>query len=167
RVLASAVWKGRLRAALLVRDRAAAGRRGMALLVGAVRRANERPREDGAEAERLALLPEPAELVRVHPAVDRRVLRRGLEILADRHDVDAVRAQVAHRLDDLVVGLPQADDDPGLRQHRVVRELLRAAEEAERLVVGGLRAPHAPVEAADGLDVVVEDVGPRRENGAE
>jgi hypothetical protein len=43
----------------------------------------------------------------VHPAVDRRVLRARLQVLADRDDVDAVRAQVAHRLDDLVVRLPR------------------------------------------------------------
>ena len=73
-----------------IRDCAASGFRCVALLVGAVRRANERAREDGAEAERLALLAEPAELVGMHPAVDLRVLRRGLEVLADRDDVDAV-----------------------------------------------------------------------------
>src|SRR6266511_4557118 len=108
-----------------VRYRAAAGGRRVALLVGAVARPHERLRKDRAEAEHFALLPEPAELVRVHPALDRRVLRRRLEVLADGDDVDAVLAQVAHRLDDLVVRLPQADDDPGLRQHRVVREFLR------------------------------------------
>jgi hypothetical protein len=37
----------------------------MPLLVRAVARADERAGEDGAEAERLALLPEPAELVRI------------------------------------------------------------------------------------------------------
>ena len=58
-----------------VRDGAAAGLGRVALLVGAVARADERAREDRAEAERLALLAEPAELVGVHPAVDRRVLR--------------------------------------------------------------------------------------------
>ena len=68
----------------------------------------------------------------MHPAVDRRVLRRGLQVLADRDDVDAVRAQVAHRLDDLVVRLAEADDDPRLRQHRVVGELLRPPQQPER-----------------------------------
>ena len=55
----------------LVRDRAAAGLGRVALLVRAVARAHERAGEDRAEAERLALLAEPAELVGVHPAVDR------------------------------------------------------------------------------------------------
>src|SRR4051794_14773571 len=74
----------------LVRDRATPGLRGVALLVCAVARADERPGEHGAEAERLALLAEPAELVGVHPAVDRRVLRARLQVLADGDDVDSV-----------------------------------------------------------------------------
>ena len=103
----------------------------------------------------------------MHPAVDGCVLRRGLKVLADRDDVDAVLAQVAHRLDDLVVRLPQADDDPGLRQHRVVREFLRAPQQPEGLVVARLRAAHSRVEPADGLDVVVEDVGSLGQDGPE
>src|SRR5215208_4065878 len=106
----------------------------MLLLVRAIARPNERSREDGAEAERLALLAEPAELVRVHPAVNLRVLGARLEVLADRDDVDAVRAQVAQRLDDLIIRLPQPDDDPRLRQHRIVRVLFGAPEQPERLV---------------------------------
>src|SRR5688572_10087775 len=101
----------------------------MTLLVRAVRRADERPGEDGAEAERLALLAEPAELVGVYPAVDDRVLRGGLEVLPDRDDVDAVRPEVPHRLDDLVVRLAEPGDDPALRHHGVVGELLRATQE--------------------------------------
>lgn len=62
----------------------------MALLVRAIARAYERTREHRPEAELLALLSEPAELVRVHPTVDLRVLLRRLEVLADRDDVDAV-----------------------------------------------------------------------------
>ena len=103
----------------------------------------------------------------MHPAVDRRVLRARLEVLADRHDVDAVRAEVAHRVDDLVVRLAEADDDPALRQHRVVGDLLRAAQQPQRAVVRRLRAAHLPVQAAHGLDVVVEDVGPRGEHGVQ
>src|SRR5690242_21322879 len=98
----------------LVRHSATARRRGMPLLVGSVAGSNQRPGEDRAEAERLALLAEPAELVRVHPAVDRCVLRTRLEVLPDRHDIHAGRAQVAHRLDHLVVRLAEPDDDPRL-----------------------------------------------------
>src|SRR5262245_25116901 len=152
--------------AALVRHRATTGRGRVLLLVGAVRAPHQRAGEDGAEAEGFALLAEPAELVRVHPAVDRRVLRTRLEVLPDRDDIDAVLPQVAHRLHDLVVRLAEADDDPGLRQHRVVGELLRPLEQPERLVVARLRAAHPGVQPPHGLDVVVEDVGPLREDGA-
>src|SRR5205814_6640714 len=111
--------------ARLVRDGAAARLGSVSLLVGAIRRADERAGEDRAEAERLALFTEPAELVGMHPALDLRVPRARLEVLADRHDVDAVRAKVAQRLDDLLVRLAEADDDPGLRQDGVVGQLLR------------------------------------------
>src|SRR5690242_7393783 len=84
---AKAALRGGLRRSL-VADGAAAGLGCVALLVGAVARADERAGEDGAEAERLALLAEPAELVGMHPAVDRRVLCARLQVLADRHDVD-------------------------------------------------------------------------------
>src|SRR2546423_825508 len=100
----------------LVGDRAAAGFRRMALLVRAVRRTYERTREHRAEAERLALLAEPAELVRVNPAIDLHVLRARLEILADRDHVHAVRSEVAHGLEDLVVRIADADDDARLRK---------------------------------------------------
>src|SRR5215203_2183843 len=128
-----------------VGERAAAGRGCVALLVRAIARPDERPGEHRAEAEGLALLAEPAELVRMHPASDRRVLRRGLKVLADRDDVDAVLAQVAHRVDDFDVRLAEADDDPALRQHRIVGELLRAAQQPERGVVARLRAAHPAV----------------------
>ena len=41
------------------------------------------------------------------------------------------------------------------------------AEEPQRLVVARLRAAHPRVQAAHGLDVVVEDLGPRCEHGRE
>src|SRR2546421_5804971 len=100
----------------------------MTLLVGSVARPHQRTRENRAEAECFALLAEPAELVGVHPAVDLGVFRRGLEVLADRDDVDVVRTQVAQRLDDLAVRLPKSDDDPRLRQDGIAGELLRARE---------------------------------------
>jgi len=82
------------------------------------------------------------------------VLRARLQVLADRHDVDAVCAQVAQRLHDFVVRLAHADDDPGLREHVVVGDLLRALQQPERAVVVGLAAAHLPVQAAHGFDVV-------------
>ena len=44
---------------------------------------------------------------------------------------------------------------------------LRPREQPQRLVVARLRAAHPRVQAADGLDVVVEDLGARREHGRE
>src|SRR4029453_13676447 len=84
--------------AALVPHRAAARCGGMALLICPVARPNQGAGEDGAEAQGLALFAEPAELVRVHPAIDGRVLRTRLEVLPDRDDIDAVLAQVAHRV---------------------------------------------------------------------
>src|SRR5436305_9951610 len=139
----------------------------MPLFVSAVRAPHERAGEYGAEAERLSLLAEPAELVRMPPAVDRRVLRARLEVLADRHDVDAVRAQVAHRVDDLVVRLAEPDNDRALGEDVVVGDLLRACEEPEGAVVARLRAAHVPVQAAHSLDVEVEDFGTRAEHRAQ
>src|SRR5438093_2177289 len=115
----------------LVRDRSTTGHRRVLLLVGAVGAAHQRPGEDRAEAERLALLAEPADLVRLHPAVDLRVLRARLEVLPDRDHVDPVRAEVAHRVDDLVVRLAEPDDDSGLGQHRVVGQHLRAGQQPQ------------------------------------
>src|SRR5439155_1283637 len=88
-----------------VGDSATPGLRGVALFVCAVARADERAREDGAEADRLALLAEPAELVGVHPAVDRRVLRGRLQVLADRGRIVAGAA-----VGD-VVAVDRGDDD--------------------------------------------------------
>src|SRR5205085_9282527 len=119
-----------------------------ALLVRTLRGADERPGEDRAEPHRLALLAEPLELVGVHPAVDRDVLLARLQVLADRDDVDAGRAQVAQRLDNLVVALAEPDDDAALRQHRITGELPGAGEQRQRAVVASLGSAHAAMQAA-------------------
>src|SRR5439155_9647391 len=59
------------RRSVLIGDGAAAGLRRVPLLVRAVARAHERAAEHRTEAECLALLAEPAELVRMDPTVDR------------------------------------------------------------------------------------------------
>ena len=56
---------------------------------------------------------------------------------------------------------------PGLREHVVVGDLLRALEQPERAVVVGLAAAHLTVQAAHGLDVVVEDLGARADHRRE
>src|SRR3954471_6176828 len=96
---------------------ALAGRR-QTLLLGPVAGANERPGEDAAEPHLLALLAEPRERRQRHPPVERQVLAGRLQVLPDRDHVDVVRAQVAHGLEDLLVRLPHAGHDPGLRHQR-------------------------------------------------
>ena len=97
--------------------------------------------------------------------------RARLQVLADRDDVDAVLAQVAHRLDDLVVGLAHARDDPRLRQQRPAigvlggPDLTCAAKQRERALVVALD-PYLRLDPPARLDVVVEDVGPGLEHGA-
>ena len=101
------------------------------------------------------------------PAVDRRVLRRGLEVLTDRDDVDLVASEIAHRLDHLVVRLAEPDDDPGLRQDRIVGHLLGVPKELESPVVARLSTAHRRMQTANGLDVVVEDLGALGEDHAQ
>src|SRR5712691_5238567 len=57
------------------------------LLFGVITRAHQRPGLDVADALALAALLPRSEFVRMHPALDRQVLRRGLEVLAQRADV--------------------------------------------------------------------------------
>ena len=56
---------------------------------------------------------------------------------------------------------------PDFVEHRIIRDLLRSPQQPERAVVARLGAAHARVQSADGLDVVVEDLGPRGEHRLE
>ena len=80
------------------------------------------------DPELLALSAEPLERRRRNPSRDREVMGRRPQVLADRDDVDLDRAQVGERVDDLVVGLSHADDDPRLRDET---GSLRAGEQGE------------------------------------
>src|SRR5690606_8598173 len=78
------------------------------------------------------------------------------QVLADGEHVDVVRAQVAHDLQDFLVGFAQADHDAGLgRNFRV--QGLEALEQVERVGVVGT-GPGFLVQARDGFQVVVHDV---------
>src|SRR5690606_2840882 len=105
----------------------------------------------------------PAKDVRVNELLDRQVHPRGLQVLADRHDIDAVGDEIIHQLDYFILGLAQAYHDAALRTQSL---LLGAAKHLERALVVGLRA-HAPVESRYGFDVVIEDVRPRIEHDLE
>src|ERR1700722_1813349 len=86
------------------------------------------------------------------------VLRCGAEVLAEGHDVDARFAQVAHRLEHLVVGLPDADHD-GALGHALRRTLLGAAQHSHRRLVAASHVADGALQAAHDLDVVGPDVG--------
>ena len=85
-------------------------------LLGVVARPGQRARLDVADPERLADPLPAVELGRLGPPGDRQVVRRRPQVLADRDDVDADAGEVGEAPDDLVVGLAQADHEPGLRR---------------------------------------------------
>ena len=83
------------------------------------------------------------------------MVRRG-EVLADGQHLDVVGTQVAHDLEDFVVGLAEADHQAGLGLDlRVAR--LEVLHQLQRVRVIGARAC-LPVKPGDSLEVVVEDV---------
>src|SRR5215216_2219061 len=69
------------------------------LLAGVVRAAHQRAGLHVREAQRQRLVAQRRELCRGHVALDRQVLRRGLEVLAEGEDVAAHGAQVGEHLD--------------------------------------------------------------------
>src|SRR5512143_2421653 len=81
----------------------------------AVARADERPARDVAEPESEPGLPPGREPLRRHPLDDRQVPRARAQVLPEREDLDARRAEVPHRLDDLAVRLAEPHHDRRLR----------------------------------------------------
>ena len=157
--------RGRHHAAVGVDRRLAAERLELGardLVAGVVARADERARLDVLEAEREGLGLHLGELVGVVVAIERQVLLRRPQVLADREDVDVDLAQRLERLGELVAGLAQADHQRALRVGRVpvlVRVGLRPLEDAQRPIPAGALADRL-LQAADRLEVVVQDVGP-------
>ena len=73
-----------------------------------------------------------------------------------------IAGEVGEQPDDLVVGLAHPDDQPRLR-----RQPGRLGPRQHRQAAGVAgRRPHGPLQPGDGLDVVVEHVGPRRRTAA-
>ena len=70
------------------------------------------------------------ELLRRHEALDRQVIRRRAQVLAQRQQVDADRAQVVHRRDDLGVGLAEAEHQARLDEHVAADAAWRAPARA-------------------------------------
>src|SRR5207248_9116866 len=105
------------------------------------------------------------EFLRTVFAFARRVLGAGPQVLADREDVDAVRAHVLEYRQQLLCGLAESDHDAGLGDH-VRSQLLDISEQRQAVRVHRF-GTNARVEAGHGLGVVVEDVRARLDHGAD
>ena len=66
------------------------------------------------ETERHAVFLEGLELVRRPVTQDRMVMRRGLQVLANRNHIDRMFAQIVQRAMNLLRGFAEAEHDPGL-----------------------------------------------------
>ena len=94
----------------------------------------------------------------MHPAIDRQVVARRLQVLADGQDVRlACGADVVHQGEHLVVALTDPHHDAGLGDQSAALEL---REHRERSLVLRLRT-HRGVHAVHRLHVVGEDLRPR------
>src|SRR3954466_1289548 len=121
------------------------------LLVGVIGRAYERSDGGMAKAHCLRLLLILRKNGRLDIALHRQVMRRRLQVLADRQHVDIVRAQVAHDGEDFAVFLAKADHQPRLRRHGRMNAL-ELLQQLERMEVMSAR-PRSLVEARHGLEV--------------
>src|SRR5262249_4069088 len=130
--------------------------RAVGLALGVIGAADERPRFHVAKAELPPYRRQLGELLGVIVLLDGQVLCRRPEILAEREDLDADPAQVAHGGDQLVARLATPEERPRLRR--------RPRPPPPRGGEGPGRPPAAPavpgelVEARDRLGVVVQDV---------
>ena len=88
------------------------------------------------------------------------MLRRGLQVLADRQEIDISRPQVVHHLQDFLAGLAQAHHQARLGEHRGV-DFLHPRKKPQRREVARA-GPDRRIEPWHGLEVVVEDIGARR-----
>ena len=131
------------------------------LFVGVITGTDQRTAFDDAKAEGEADLLPVLELLRPHPAGKWPMLRTGLQVLANGEDVDFVAGEVAHRLLDLRLLLPEAEHEAGLRRETAA---LRVAQHGAAAVVAG-RHPHGLLQALHGFDIVIVDVGLRRAPG--
>lgn len=90
-------------------------------------------------------------------AKDGEVFGGGAEILSDGGDGDVVVAEVGEDVDDLLVGFAESDHETGLGGD-IGAEGMGAGEHFEGAFVAGADADLF-IEAGNGFDVVVEDVG--------
>ena len=127
------------------------------VLVGMVGGAHEGAGGDVLEAELIRGALQRGELVGMPVADDGEVALGGAQVLPDGEHLHAMLAQNGKRIHQLVMGLAEADHQPGLGHDLAFAELAREAQDATG--AQKLRAaPRERVEARDDLDVVVEDV---------
>src|SRR3954447_26128587 len=126
----------------------------------AVGAAHERTGQHPGEADPLGLLAEADELLRLDPADDGVVARRGPQVLGDREQVAAGLVQRLHRLDDLVRLLAHAQDQVGLGDQA---GLARRGEHRQGALEPETRADPAE-DPRHGLDVVRQHLGPGGED---
>src|SRR5215467_15082009 len=128
------------------------------VLGGVIRGPRQRARRNEQKAPRLARRAQRPELLRRHEALNRGMLAGRLEILADREEVDAGRAQVIHQREHLGFRLAETDHDAGLGEYALV-ELFRPQQQPQGMLVTRAGAD-AAVERRHGLEIVIEHVGP-------
>ena len=122
-----------------------------------IRTAHQRAGLDDPEAPRQALNPVLIELLGGDPAIDGQVVAGRLKVLADGQDVGVGhRADVVHEREDLLVMLPDAHHDAGLREKAAPLDLPQHLEGA---FVLRLR-PNGGVHPAHRLEVVRQDLRP-------
>src|SRR3989441_594999 len=131
--------------------------RSVRLLIGVIRGAHERPDGGVPEAQFGSACLVQSETRGIGVPLDRQMMRRRLQVLADGQHVDVVRAKVAHHVEDLGVGLAQTDHEPRLRGNGRVAplELLQQRERVPVIPAG----PCLFIEARYRLQVVIHDVG--------
>ena len=130
---------------------------------------DQRARLNVAEAHLQGFMLEEGELVRCVEAGHGKMVARGAEVLADGEDVDFAVGEIAEDAEQFVHLFTHADDDAGLGDDGAkfvgAALALGFGEEFKRAFVAAAGFGDA-VEAGDGLDVVVEDLGARGDDHA-
>lgn len=94
------------------------------LLLGVVARANQRSTFANLKTTRQRLDAEHCKLIGMHPAIDRKVIARRLQVLTDGDDVGVARgSHIAQQLEHFVVMLANAEHDSCFRDQAARLEL--------------------------------------------
>jgi hypothetical protein len=130
---------------------------GFFLFEGVVGGANQGAGFDVLEAHFFAEVFEFGELVGMQEAVDGKMFRRRLQVLAESKDVSALRGDVLHRSQRFFARFTETQHHSCFRG-QIRRGFARATEKLERALVDGAFADLA-IETRHGFHVVVQDVG--------